>query len=144
MDSTVTSGYPYDDTNFEPLAMMKPSQNLLKHSDPVKTIHCNSPYSTKSPLVQYALMIDGGSTGSRVHIYKSTTAVDHEYEVSEMTQPGLSSFTGKPQDAAKSLDVLLDEAVRVLPKSLQSYIPIAVKATAELRLRPGSQGAAII
>ena len=64
-----------------------------------------------------------------------------------MTQPGLSSFTGKPQDgkdAAKSLDVLLGEAARVVPKSLRSCIPIAVKATADLRLPPGSQSADIV
>ena len=66
------------------------------------------------------------------------------HEVFEVTQPGLSSFTGKPQDAAKSLDVLLGEAARVVPKSLQSCIPIAVKATAELRLPPGSQSADIV
>ena len=107
-----------------PLALTKPSQNLLKHSDPVNTIHCNSPYSTKSPLMQYALMIDGGSTGSRIHIYKSTTAVDHEYEVFEMTQPGLSSFTGKLQETTQSLDVLLDEAVRVVPKFFTSKPPL--------------------
>ena len=69
-DSTDISGYPYGDDNFEPLALTKPSQSLLKHPDPMKTTHCNSPYSTMSLLVQYALMIDGGSTGSRIHIYK--------------------------------------------------------------------------
>jgi len=135
----------------------KPSQTLppkVKHPesyeddpDPTKTTHCNAPYSTKSPLVQYALMIDAGSTGSRIHIYKFNNcgaSADYEYEVFKMTQPGLSSFAGKPQEAAKSLDVLLDEAVRVVPKSLQSCTPVAVKATAGLRLLPGSQSADIL
>jgi guanosine-diphosphatase len=92
-------------------------------------------------------MIDAGSTGSRIHIYKFNNcgaSAEYEYEVFKMIQPGLSSFAGKPEDAAKSLDVLLDEAVRVVPKALQGCTPVAVKATAGLRLLPGSQSADIL
>jgi len=32
-----------------------------------------------------------------------------------MAQPGLSTFAGNADGAARSLDVLLDEAVRVVP-----------------------------
>ncbi|KAJ7600149.1 hypothetical protein C8J56DRAFT_909619 [Mycena floridula] len=38
--------------------------------DPSKTTHCTVPHPSASRLVQYALMIDAGSTGSRIHIYK--------------------------------------------------------------------------
>ena len=157
MNGADTAGYPYDDDNIEPSPVTKPSQKSppkVKHPesheedpDPLKTTHCNSPYSPKSPLVQYALMIDAGSTGSRIHIYKFNNcgaSADYEYEVFKMIQPGLSSFAGNPEEAAKSLDVLLDEAVRVVPKSLQSCTPVAVKATAGLRLLPGSQSADIL
>ncbi|KAI6044915.1 nucleoside phosphatase family-domain-containing protein [Pisolithus marmoratus] len=105
--------------------------------DPLKTVHCTTPHTTSSPLVQYALMIDAGSTGSRIHIYKfhncgPTPAF--EYEVFKQIQPGLSSFAGNPQAAAESLDVLLQEAERVVPETLWSCTPVAVKATAGLRL----------
>jgi guanosine-diphosphatase len=87
-------------------------------------------------------MIDAGSTGSRIHVYKFNncgSSPEYEYEVFKMTQPGLSTYADKPEEGAKSLDVLLDEAVRVIPQSLQKCAPIAVKATAGLRLLPGTQ-----
>lgn len=110
--------------------------------DPLKTVHCTTPHLTSSPLVQYALMIDAGSTGSRIHIYKfhncgPTPAF--EYEVFRHIEPGLSSYAGNPQAAAESLDVLLQEAERVVPESLWNCTPVAVKATAGLRLL-GVQG----
>ena len=115
--------------------------------DPTKTTYCTAPYSPGDPLVQYALMIDAGSTGSRIHIYKFNNcgaSAEYEYEVFKMTQPGLSSYAGKPDEAAKSLDVLLDEAVRIVPSSMRGCTPVAVKATAGLRLLPGSQSADIL
>lgn len=92
-------------------------------------------------------MIDAGSTGSRIHIYKFNNcgpSAAYEYEVFKMIKPGLSSFAGKPDDAARSLEPLLDEATQVVPKSLWGCTPVAVKATAGLRLLPGSQSADIL
>jgi guanosine-diphosphatase len=101
-------------------------------------VHCSVPHPSvpSGRLVQYALMIDAGSTGSRIHVYKFHNcgpAPAYEYEVFKMTQPGLSDFENDPVGAAKSLDVLVDEAVRVVPTSLHSCTPVAVKATAGLR-----------
>jgi len=92
-------------------------------------------------------MIDAGSTGSRIHVYKFNNcgaSPEYEYEVFKMTQPGLSSFAGNPEGAARSLDVLLDEALHVVPKAMHGCTPVAVKATAGLRLLPGSQSADIL
>lgn len=105
--------------------------------DLLKTVHCTSPHSPTLPLVQYALMIDAGSTGSRIHIYKFHNcgpSPTFEYEVFRMIQPGLSSYAGLPTAAAESLDPLLDEAMTVVPESLRGCTPVAVKATAGLRL----------
>ncbi|KAF8628508.1 hypothetical protein AX15_003854 [Amanita polypyramis BW_CC] len=119
--------------------------------NPSKTTYCTHPHtsssSSSSPLVQYALMIDAGSTGSRIHIYKFNNCLrtpSFEYEVFKMTQPGLSSYAHRSEGAAKSLDVLLDEAVRVVPEELRGCTPVAVKATAGLRLLPGTQSAEIL
>ncbi|KAJ7745234.1 nucleoside phosphatase family-domain-containing protein [Mycena maculata] len=115
--------------------------------DPAKTTHCTAPHSPSAPLVQYALMLDAGSTGSRIHVYKFNNcgpSPAFEYETFKMTQPGLSSFAGRAQDAAASLDVLLAEALRVVPAALARCAPVAVKATAGLRLLPGSQAADIL
>lgn len=112
-----------------------------------KTVHCTSPHKPDLPIVQYALMIDAGSTGSRIHIYKFNNcgpSAEYEYEVFKQTKPGLSSYAGKPTDAAQSLDVLLDEAVKVIPSALRSCTPVAVKATAGLRLLGASQSQEIL
>ncbi|XP_006462921.1 hypothetical protein AGABI2DRAFT_72811 [Agaricus bisporus var. bisporus H97] len=115
--------------------------------DPSRTTYCIHPHSPDVPLVQYALMIDAGSTGSRIHVYKFNNcgpSAEYEYEVFKMTRPGLSDYAGRPEDAAQSLDILLDEALRVVPKPLRSCTPVAVKATAGLRLLPGSQSTDIL
>ncbi|KAJ7158067.1 nucleoside phosphatase GDA1/CD39 [Mycena filopes] len=95
-------------------------------------------------------MLDAGSTGSRIHIYKFNNcgpSPAYEYEVFKMTEPGaggLSAYAGQPAAAAKSLDVLMEEAMRVVPFALRKCTPVAVKATAGLRLLPGSQSADIV
>lgn len=115
--------------------------------DPLKTVHCTAPYAPHLPLVQYALMIDAGSTGSRIHIYKFNycgPSPSYEYEVFKMIQPGLSDRTKTPEGAAESLDVLLDEALRVVPVSLHACTPLAVKATAGLRFLGVEESQAIL
>ena len=152
----LTPGYPSDDIETSPpipIHDTKPAvpithpESYETDPDPAKTTYCTAPHSHDDPLVQYALMIDAGSTGSRIHIYKFNNcgaSAEYEYEVFKMTQPGLSAYAGKPEEAARSLDVLLDEAIRVVPPSMRSCTPVAVKATAGLRLLPGSQSADIL
>jgi guanosine-diphosphatase len=92
-------------------------------------------------------MIDAGSTGSRIHVYKFNNcgpSAFYEYEVFKITKPGLSSFKADPLGAAQSLDKLMDEAMRVVPPALHKCTPVAVKATAGLRLLAGSQSADIL
>lgn len=112
-----------------------------------KTVFCTKPYSPDARLVQYALMIDAGSTGSRIHIYKFHNcgpSPTYEYEVFKQTQPGLSAYANNGQGAAASLDVLLDEALNVVPTELRSCTPVAVKATAGLRLLGTRESADIL
>lgn len=82
-------------------------------------------------------MIDAGSTGSRVHVYRFNNCGETpelENEDFKMIQPGLSSFKEKAEEAAMSLDVLMDVAVASVPEKLRGCSPVAVKATAGLRL----------
>ncbi len=105
------------------------------------TTKCSKSSSKGIPLVQYALMIDAGSTGSRIHVYKFNncgTTPELESEVFEMTEKreggsGLSSYGTDAEGAAKSLDPLLAVALKTVPDKLKSCSPIAVKATAGLR-----------
>lgn len=101
---------------------------------------CSTPLDPTKPLVQYVLMIDAGSTGSRIHVYKfnNCNAVPELEEEAAflMIKGGLSDYGKKDdwQGAADSLNVLMDLAVATVPKHLQGCSPVALKATAGLRL----------
>lgn len=134
---------PHDDSGLPVTIPTSPSDD----PDLLKTVHCTKPYKSTLPLVQYALMIDAGSTGSRIHIYKFNNCGPspmYEYEVFKQRQPGLSYYKGQPLQAAESLDQLLDEAVHVVPESLWKCTPVAVKATAGLRLLGALQSEEIL
>jgi len=115
--------------------------------DPASTTVCEDPYDATKPIVQYALTIDAGSTGSRIHVYKFHNcgpSPQLEYETFMSIQPGLSSYARDPTAAAASLDPLLREALRVVPKELVSCTPVEVKATAGLRLLGTTESEAIL
>ncbi|KAI1615253.1 guanosine-diphosphatase [Exophiala viscosa] len=105
------------------------------------TTQCTRPFDTTKPLIQYTIMIDAGSTGSRVHVYKfnncgPTPELEQEYFKMTEKRPGgsgLSSYTD-PNQAARGLDPLLLFAQSSVPEQFQSCTPIVVKATAGLRL----------
>ncbi|KAJ5204448.1 guanosine-diphosphatase [Penicillium cinerascens] len=103
---------------------------------------CNKPFDSSKPLIQYALMIDAGSTGSRIHVYRFNNCgptPELENEVFEQTKKkdggsGLSSYKEDAQGAAQSLDPLMEVALQSVPEEYRRCSPIAVKATAGLRL----------
>lgn len=103
---------------------------------------CTKPFSPNKPLTQYALMIDAGSTGSRIHVYRfnncgPTPELEHEeFKMTEKRKEGagLSAYGDDPIAAAKSLDILMDVAMATVPEEYRSCSPIALKATAGLRL----------
>lgn len=112
-------------------------------SDPsLGTTKCSKSSDPSKPIVQYALMIDAGSTGSRIHVYRfnncgTTPELEHEeFKQTEKKEggSGLSSYNDDAEGAAKSLDVLMDVAVAQVPEKLKGCTPVAVKATAGLRL----------
>lgn len=96
---------------------------------------------------EYVVMIDAGSTGSRVHVYTFDTSVSPPKLIKEdfeMLKPGLSSFDTDTEGAAASLDPLLNLALKSIPKSKHSCSPVAVKATAGLRLLGTTKSNAIL
>lgn len=89
----------------------------------------------------YAVIIDAGSTGSRVLAFTFHTSIvsgdlvlDDEFFAE--VKPGLSSFADNPKEGAKTLAILVDKAKNVIPKSAWAQTPIDMKATAGLRLLP--------
>lgn len=91
-------------------------------------------------------MIDAGSTGSRIHVYKfnncgSMPELEHEnFLMTEKGVGGLSAYVDDPVAAAKSLDPLMKVAMDNVPEKLKGCSPVAVKATAGLR-RVGTEKA---
>jgi guanosine-diphosphatase len=85
-------------------------------------------------------MIDAGSTGSRIHVYKFNNCGDtpelesEEFKMTEKEVGGLSKYKDNPQAAAESLDSLMQVAMDTVPKALKGCSPVAVKATAGLRM----------
>ncbi|KAG2178836.1 hypothetical protein INT43_001682 [Umbelopsis isabellina] len=119
------------------LIILRFADNTVETIDPrLTSTHCSQPHPGK-PLIQYAIMIDAGSSGSRIHVYrfnycKADPELEHEQFVA--IKPGLSSYKNDPVAAAKSLDQLMDEALKTVPTELHHCTPVAVKATAGLRL----------
>lgn len=87
---------------------------------------------------RYAIVIDAGSTGSRIHIFKFLEGAAGELQLQfdkfDQLQPGLSSYADDPSKAADSLGHLLALAEATIPKKQQAATTISVGATAGLRL----------
>jgi len=92
---------------------------------------------------KYAVVVDAGSTGSRVHVYEfqfcGSRLLHLIDELFEQVKPGLSSFSDEPGKAVDSLAPLLKKAWRRVPRLLRRCTPVVVKATAGLRLLPKKQ-----
>lgn len=98
----------------------------------------------------YSVVVDAGSTGSRVHIFRIDRAsgrlldVHGEAEVLRTTSPGLSACAENRSLLPALLEPLLDVAATAVPEALQPVTPVTVRATAGLRLLPGEQADSIL
>lgn len=99
----------------------------------------------------YAVVVDAGSTGSRVHVYKYKNFIDSSNKLNEASSlieidfrneeyqkfyPGLSSFEDKSLDSkamAEYMEPLLDFARQHVPFKYRPITPYFVLATAGLR-----------
>lgn len=89
----------------------------------------------------HAVVIDAGSTGSRVLAFTFHEAYldGHlilDKELFEYTKPGISVFADKPEKAAASISSLLEKAKKEIPKEYWGKTPLVLRATAGLRLLP--------
>nr|DAD34880.1 TPA_asm: hypothetical protein HUJ06_005520 [Nelumbo nucifera] len=97
----------------------------------------NSPFSKR----KFSIIIDGGSTGTRIHVFRFSInekgmplfSFGKDGLVSMRVNPGLSSFSANPKDAGNSLLGLLDFAKQRVPKDYWEESEIRLMATAGLR-----------
>lgn len=118
---------------------------------------------------KYAVLIDAGSSGSRMQVYswkdpkleralrakqgldatvlpkvEKGTWENSGMDWSLKVTPGLSSFGDRPADVGKYLKGLLDHAEKIVPPSAWADTPIYVMATAGMRLLPKQQREAVL
>lgn len=119
----------------------------LKKASPSMTVIQNG-QNTQNDDLKYAIVFDAGSTGSRVHAYTFRTTDGSGMELLDdgfyHIKPGLSAFSDNPEGAAKSLLPLLDNANKHVPASAKPATCMELRATAGLRLLPGSKAEDIL
>ena len=98
--------------------------------------------ASRSAPPRYGVIIDAGSTGSRVHViaYRAgpgrgaTPQLDWARTASLKANPGLSSFAADPRGAGLSLAPLVEFARRRVPRERWADTEVRLMATAGLRL----------
>jgi guanosine-diphosphatase len=123
-EGTPTKYYGAPESN-DAVVKGKPAQDAvavdkLPPSSPQKQHSASSGKCTPPPgqkATSYAIMIDAGSTGSRLHLYTfshcdpdpaALPKLEHEDFLT--TKPGLSSYAGRPTEAAESLRGMMQQA----------------------------------
>ncbi|XP_020207809.1 probable apyrase 6 [Cajanus cajan] len=87
---------------------------------------------------RYRIIVDGGSTGTRVHVFKYRS--DRELEFGEeglasmRVNPGLSAFAEDPGGAGGSVAELVEFGKRRIPRASWGETEIRLMATAGLRM----------
>lgn len=97
----------------------------------------------------YAILIDAGSSGSRLHVHKYTFHGSSEIPSVEPSlnlkqKPGLSSYSQEPHKAAESLRDLKAFAQKTVPERDWAQTPLLLHATAGLRSIPGNESERIL
>lgn len=88
--------------------------------------------------VTHTLVIDAGSSGSRLLVFEwkedgQLLQVEPENEDDFETEPGLSSYASNPADAGASLGGMINAAKALLPADHHDHVPLVIKATAGVR-----------
>mmetsp|Transcript_46756 Transcript_46756/g.102095 ORF Transcript_46756/g.102095 Transcript_46756/m.102095 type:complete len:832 (+) Transcript_46756:48-2543(+) len=90
----------------------------------------------------FSIVIDAGSSGTRLNIFRFDAWTSRLLDIGGAGQvhvsqePGLSAFAWNQSAIPSKLRPLLDAALRVVPMAQRSATPLALRATAGLRLLP--------
>lgn len=96
--------------------------------------------SRAAPPLTFAIVIDGGSTGTRIHVFGYRMArsglpvVDSAATAAMKVSPGLSAFVVDPRGAGESLVELVEFAKGVVPREQWGETEVRLMGTAGLRM----------
>ncbi|KAG1366456.1 putative apyrase 6 [Cocos nucifera] len=96
--------------------------------------------SRSSGSSKFGIIMDGGSTGTRIHVFGYTNRqgalplLDFGVMASMKVSPGLSDYSGDPEGAGRSLVELLEFGKGRVPRDQWGETEIRLMATAGLRL----------
>ncbi|XP_054801654.1 nucleoside-triphosphatase-like [Prosopis cineraria] len=101
-------------------------------------LHPKSTSNISSSNSSYAVILDSGSTGTRLHVFHFNQSLNllyigDDFEYYYKVTPGLSSYSSNPEEAAESVMPLLTKAESVIPEESRSVTPLRLGATAGLR-----------
>ncbi|KAL2092235.1 hypothetical protein ACEWY4_012033 [Coilia grayii] len=88
----------------------------------------------------YGVVLDAGSSHTAMYIYKwpadkqNGTGIVTQHDECHVEGGGISSYAGKRGEAGRSLEVCLNQAKEVIPKSRHHLSPMYLGATAGMRL----------
>jgi len=107
--------------------------------------------------IQYVVVFDAGSTGTRIHVFQfrrrqngglngseDDSSIDLIDERFEHVEPGLSAYADAPADCRAGLGRLIRVALDLIPGSRVPSTPLILKATAGLRLLPADKAEALL
>ncbi|KAM4702821.1 ectonucleoside triphosphate diphosphohydrolase 7 [Rhinophrynus dorsalis] len=113
---------------------------------------------TKDPKLNYGIVIDCGSSGSRVFVYFWPPHNGNPHDLLDIKQmrdlgskpvvkkikPGISTMALTPDRASDYMNPLLSFAASYIPKTKHKETPLYILCTAGMRVLPESQQAAIL
>ncbi|KAK7368048.1 hypothetical protein VNO80_10070 [Phaseolus coccineus] len=95
-------------------------------------------FSPSETSFRYQIIVDGGSTGTRVHVFKYRSGVALQFGkeglASMRVNPGLSAFAEVPDGAGGSVSDLVEFAKGRIPRESWGETSIRLMATAGLRM----------
>uniref|UniRef100_A0A8C3E2G4 Ectonucleoside triphosphate diphosphohydrolase 4 n=1 Tax=Corvus moneduloides TaxID=1196302 RepID=A0A8C3E2G4_CORMO len=113
---------------------------------------------TKNPNLNYGIVVDCGSSGSRIFVYCWPRHNGNPHELLDIQQmrdsnrrpvvmkikPGISEFAGSPDKVSDYISPLLSFAAEHVPRSKHKETPLYILCTAGMRILPESQQKAIL
>ncbi|KAJ7058790.1 nucleoside phosphatase GDA1/CD39, partial [Mycena amicta] len=82
---------------------------------------------------QYAVILEAGVTGTRLHIHNFTD-LTYLSTTFHQTRHSLYSYSERPKEAAESIRPLIEQAMQIVPVAQHTCTPIFLRASRSMRL----------